>query len=583
MLEPAALKASAGTTLTARKDGSILASGQNPAVEEYAIEARLPAGGMTAIRVEALPDASLPRGGPGRDAYGNFFLNDVEAELVRAGGNERIWLPLLAADDGKLEDERSQQLWVVDASREDQRLPRQFVLTSPEPFGAAGDTLRVRIRQKSQFGGQGLGCFRLSVTGSAKPETIVGVSAKLRGVLLADAGQRSEEDSRRLAEYYRSVAPSLEPARERQKELRKELGKLGIVSTLIMGEAPGFERPSTAIRTRGMFTSPGEQVYAAVPSVLPPLPDSAMPNRLGLARWLVSPENPLTARVTVNRIWETYFGRGIVETTRGFRVAGTSAHASRTARLAGHGTHRQRLEPEEAAPADRDLLHLPAIVRGDARASGARPVQPPAGARAAVPRGSGGRARYRARGRQACSAPSSAGRASSPTSPRAFGTCLITTTSGPPAKGTTAIGAASTPSSGAPRGTRRCLTFDGTSREICVVRRIRTNTPLQALTTLNDPAFFEAAQAMAARILREGGASPRVRAEYGFRLCVARRPKAAEVDRILAAFDKERTWFENHRDEAARLARGAENAPELAAWTVVSNALLNLDETVTKE
>jgi hypothetical protein len=127
------------------------------------------------------------------------------------------------------------------------------------------------------------------------------------------------------------------------------------------------------------------------------------------------------------------------------------------------------------------------------------------------------------------------------------------------------------------------LTFDGTSREICLVRRIRTNTPLQALTTLNDPAFFEASQAMAARILREGGASPRARAEYGFRLCVARRPKAAEVDRIVAAFDKERTWFDNHQDEAAKLARGAENGPELAAWTVVSNALLNLDETVTKE
>ena len=127
----------------------------------------------------------------------------------------------------------------------------------------------------------------------------------------------------------------------------------------------------------------------------------------------------------------------------------------------------------------------------------------------------------------------------------------------------TATAAASTPSA-ANRAVPALLTFDAPSREICTVRRIRTNTPLQALTTLNDPAFFEAAQAWPRASC---GKAARARAReptYGFRLCVARRPKAAEVDRIVAAFDKERTWFDGHRDEAAR--RGAAARRTARSW-----------------
>ena len=110
---------------------------------------------------------------------------------------------------------------------------------------------------------------------------------------------------------------------------------------------------------------------------------------------------------------------------------------------------------------------------------------------------------------------------------------------------------------------------------------------MQALTTLNDPAFFEAAQAMAARIIREGGSDVASRAEYGFRLAVARKPKAGELSKLVAAFERERAYFEARPDESRKLTANRDLAEghtaELAAWTMLSNALLNLDETLTKE
>ena len=124
------------------------------------------------------------------------------------------------------------------------------------------------------------------------------------------------------------------------------------------------------------------------------------------------------------------------------------------------------------------------------------------------------------------------------------------------------------------------LTFDGTSRESCTVRRIRTNTPLQALTTLNDPAFFEASEALAKRVAAEGGSGEQGRIVYAFRLCTGRKPKAAEVDRLASGLERERAYFAQHQSEAAKLAHGDSN---LAAWTMLSNALLNLDEAITRK
>jgi hypothetical protein len=130
-------------------------------------------------------------------------------------------------------------------------------------------------------------------------------------------------------------------------------------------------------------------------------------------------------------------------------------------------------------------------------------------------------------------------------------------------------------------------TFDAPTREFCTVRRVRTNTPLQALTTLNDPAFFVAAQALGRETLHDGGADASSRATFAFRHCLTRRPTAPELNRILAYYRAEVTYFRSQPKAAGLVAKGytgaATTLPEAAAWTMVSNVLLNLDEAVTKE
>jgi hypothetical protein len=540
---------------------------------------------VTALRLEALPHASLPRGGPGRDAYGNLFLTKVEIEIAGGGRTEKIPVRTVLVDDGRIDDKKFKQLWTVDATRDVTRVARQMVLIAREPFGARGDKISIRLRQTSELIGQGLGHFRLSVTSAREPGRIVEMPAKSRTLLAVPELDRTTQQKRTIADAYRAAAPSLKGARDRLREARKELEDLGIVSTLIMGEQPGFERPSAPIRLRGSFLSPGETVYADVPAALSPLPANDMPNRLGLARWLVSPENPLTARVAMNRIWEQYFGRGIVETSEDFGTQGlppshpelldwlaTEFMARKWSMKAMHrlivtsAAYRQssNATPEllERDPYNRLLARGP---RFRMEAEMIRDVT--LAASGLLSRKIGGPSVF-------------------PFQPDGIWDLPYNDETWVESKGedryrrglyTFVRRTAPYPS---------MLTFDAPSREFCTVRRVRTNTPLQALTTLNDPAFFAAAKAMAVRILKEAPPDERSRVEHGFRLCVARKPTPAETDRLLSWWNTERQSYEKRPAEAAQLAAHRPDAAtdaEFAAWTVLSNVLLNLDETLTKE
>lgn len=540
-----------------------------------------------ALRIEAIPHASLPRGGPGRDVYGNFFLTQVEAEVVRGERVEKVFFEDGLADDGRIDDRKFKQLWTVDASRDETRVPRQIVLFAEEPFGSSGDMLRVRIRQTSNFSGQGIGHFRLSVTPSREPALIVSIPAKSRPLLDVAEQSRTAQQKRTLADAYAAYTPSLAALRSRLRGARRELDNLGIVSTLIMAEQPAFERPSAPIRVRGSFLSPGETVYAEVPSVLGPLPASEMPNRLGLARWLVSPENQLTARVTMNRIWEQYFGRGVVETSEDFGTQGqapshpelldwlaTEFMSRKWSLKAMHRLIVTSATYRQSSAATPGLLerdpHNRLLARGPRFRMEAEMIRDVTlAASGLLSRKVGGPSVF-------------------PYQPEGIWDLPYNDETWVESKGddryrrglyTFVRRTAPYPS---------MLTFDAPSREFCTVRRVRTNTPLQALTTLNDPAFFAAAQGMAGRILRESPPDARSRAEHGFRLCVARKPAAAEVDRLLTWLGNEQRHFESRPADAARLARNrpagiACTDSELAAWTMLSNVLLNLDETVTKE
>ena len=581
-LVPSTLRAENGTTLSAAQDGAILAGGATPRQETYLVEARAPLERITGIRLEALPQASLPRGGPGRDAYGNFFLTAFEVEAGSSPDQlQKVAVGDIQVDNGSIRQRRTSQLWTVDASREDQRLPRQIVFVLDRPAGHGAETLlRIRLRQDSAFNCQGIGHFRLSVTTAADPTTIVNISHRLRPLLARPAEQRTPAEQKELADNYRSVAPSLRAARKQVESLRKQLDAVGIVSTLIVRERPSFERPAAHLRIRGSFLSKGELVHANVPAALHRLPESELANRLGLARWLVSKDNPLTARVTVNRFWEQYFERGLVETSEDFGAQGerpahpelldwlavefmernwsmkaihrlivTSATYSQSSRvpaaLLERDPHNRLLARGPRFRLDAERIRDTVLAASGllSRKIGGPSVFPP------QPEGvwdipynddrwveSAGEDRYR----------------------RGLYTFVRRTAPHP-----------------------SMLAFDATSREVCTVRRARTNTPLQALTALNDPAFFEAALGLARRIVAQGGSDSRSRAAFAFRLCLARPPNPQELDRVLTAFEKEHAFFQQRREDVEKLA-GA-NQPELAAWTVVSNVLLNLDETVTKE
>lgn len=370
----------------------------------------------------------------------------------------------------------------------------------------------------------------------------------------------------------------------------KQLANVKPVTVPVMRERPADQRRVTKIQLRGNYRVTSDEVHAGVPSAFHQLPSDAPVNRLGLAHWLVSPENPLTARVIVNRYWEQLFGTGLVRTSEEFGNQGEPPshpqlldwlaveliesgwdvqHILRLMVLSS--TYRQSSDATarklEVDPFNRLLSRGPRVrltaemIRDQALAvagllsrkmygESVRPPRPKLGLKAAFGSStdwetSQGADRYR----------------------RALYTLWRRSMPYP-----------------------SMATFDAPSRNVCTIRRMPTNTPLQALVTLNDPVYIEAAQALARRVLREAAASRREQLEYAFRLCLIRPPRPAETARLEELFDKLYAEYDQDRELAQKLATEPLGPPadpqadlaELAALTVVGNVLLNLDETLAK-
>ena len=596
VLNPQTLTATADVILKRSPDGSIVASGPNPPSVIYTVEAVPALPRITAVRLEALPDPSLPKGGPGRDIYGNFQLNGVRL----SAGESDLKIKSIRSDDGGgsldsffpktlSRDAYAPRGWRIDASREETRLPRQIVFSLAAPLTIPpGTRLTIQLKHQNTVVGQAIGRFRLSVTGSPTPQRIVDVPARLRPVLAVPIAERSEQQRKDIAALYRSVAPALKSSRDRLASLQKELRSLNIPTALVMKERPMYERPSSFVRRRGSFLDKGERVYADVPEVLHGLPEDRMPNRLGLAHWLVDERNPLTARVAVNRAWEQFFGRGIVETSEDFGTQGSPpSHPDLLDWLATEFVEQGwRLKPLHK------LIVTSATYRQSSAASPALVERDPYNRLLA--RG----ARFRLEAEMVRDA---ALAASGLLSRKIGGPSVFP----PQPDGIWDIPYSSEkwiPSEAEDRYRRGLytfirrsaaypsfMTFDATSREFCTVRRVRTNTPLQALTTLNDEAFFEAAQALAARVLRETPTAnaPMHRAAYAFRLALTRTASPAELEQIVASYAKQAERFRAQPEKAARViqgyAVGGIETADQAAWTLVANALLNLDEALTKQ
>jgi hypothetical protein len=372
-----------------------------------------------------------------------------------------------------------------------------------------------------------------------------------------------------------------------EAEKLRELFLDGVPTVMVMQELP-YVRETHLLR-RGAYDQPGEKVTRGLPASLPPLPDGAPVNRLGLAQWLVSPQNPLTARVTVNRFWQMLFGTGIVKTVEDFGSQGEwPTHPELLDWLATEfihsgwnvkallktivmsATYRQssRVTPEllQLDPDNRLLARgprfrlAPEMLRDQALAAsgllverlGGPSVKPyqPAGLWKEL---SGGSDYQRDSG------------------DKLYRRSLYT------------FWKRAVPPPG-------LMTFDAAGRETCVVRETRTNTPLQALTLMNDETYLEAARKVAERMMREGGATPAERLRYGFLLIAARPPADRELAVLSASFHRNRDRYQSNPAAAQKFLSAGEserdaslNPIDLAAYTVVASTLLNLDEAVTKE
>jgi hypothetical protein len=400
---------------------------------------------------------------------------------------------------------------------------------------------------------------------------------------------RFDEPSRVAVTALRRTAIPIESLGILGEIARLEKSRPAVPKVPVMADLPEKQRRTTHLLVKGNFLNPGEKVEAGVPAAFHPLPKDAMPNRLGVAKWLLHPDNPLTARVTVNRFWAQLFGTGLVETEEDFGTQGEMpSHpelldwlATEYVRLGWDtkaflkllvtsATYRQssRVTPDVLAKDPRNRLFsrgprfrleaemvrdqalmLSGLLSRKMHGPSVYPPQPPGLWQAAFNgqrtwATSQGEDRYR----------------------RGLYTFWRRTVPYP-----------------------SMATFDATSRETCTVRRIRTNTPLQAFVTLNDPVYVEAAQALARRIVKEGGSTAEERARFGLNLCLCRPPQPEQVKHVMALFESERAHY--RKDAKAALALATEplgplpagmDAVELAAWTVVANVLLNLDAVLMK-
>ncbi len=609
-LAPAEVKSKGGAVFTRQADDTWLASGPNADFDTYEITAPLAAGTFTGVLLNALPDPSLPAQSLGRYGNGNFVLTDIDATITAPG----LAAPLEARFT-RAEADYEQPGWEVRFIMEGKgrrakgaKNKTGWAVNGPvrkEPCAAlfacepltvpAGATIRITFRHDA-IAGHNMGRFRLSTT--SLPPAMVSLKgspppAAIVTALGTEAAKRTPEQQAVLAKFYRENADHPAKAAEREAAAaRKAMADLraAMPSVMVMKEAV---KPREAfLLKRGEYDKPGDKVPRALPAALPPLPPGAPNNRLGFAQWLVSGQHPLTARVWVNRQWEKFFGTGLVKTSE--NLGSQSEWPSHPELLDWLATEFVRVKWDMKAM--EKLMVMSAAYRRSSHVTPQVLERDPDNRLLA--RGPRFRLAAEAVRDQAL----------------AVSGLLVEKTGGPSVRPympqgvwdeTSVYGNLRNYQADKGEGLYRrtlytiwkrtaapptMLLFDSPNREICTVKRSRTNTPLQALALLNEVTYVEAARHLAERMLQEGGATPGDRIAWAFRRVTARRPSDGELA-VLTARHGERV--ERYRKDPAAakqlLSQGSTPADakldpaELAATTVTANVLLNLDETVTRE
>ncbi|HYO08260.1 MAG TPA: PSD1 and planctomycete cytochrome C domain-containing protein [Tepidisphaeraceae bacterium] len=622
-----AVSSDPATTMNLSSDGTaVYTSGANPPTATYTITTTAKLKGVTAVRVEALPHDKLPAKGPGRAPNGNFVLTEFDLtvdkglgptsrpvalvnasashEQVSHGGNASPFGRYSAA--GAIDGDKFGPKWGW-AILGRAGLKNHAVFETAFDVGS-GDELALRFTLKQNLGdAHALGHFRLSATDAPRPIRALhgrSVPDNIGKLVEIDPAKRRGAQQAELAAYYRGISKTLAPARKELAELTADRAaltgpavmnkynqnKIGTIArTLISVSGP--PRVVRVLPRGNWQDDTGEVVAPGVPAFMKQieLPPDRGPSRLDLARWLVARDNPLTARVFVNRLWKLFYGQGIAKPLDDLGAQ------------SDWPTHPELLDwlAVEFMDSGWDVKHVVRLMVNSSayRMSSAGPKD----ARERDPYN-----KYLAR--------QSAFRLDAEfvrDNALAISGLLVDKLGGPSVRPYQPAGyweflnfpKREYEQDHGEKLYRRglytwwqrtflnpsLLNFDAPSHEECTAERVRSNTPQQALTLLNDPTYVEAARVFAARIVRECDGDDAARIAWAFRRALARAPAAGEVEVLTALLAKQRARYRFDAGAANALTDIGEAPPadglktvELAAWTSVARTILNLHETITR-
>lgn len=576
--------------LTIQDDNSVFCSGDFTKSDTYTVKfANVPAG-VKAMQLEMIPDDRLPDNGPGsvyyEGVFGNFWLSTVR---VKSDGSD---IALTNASESYADGDNNAAKTLDDDPQTGWSIKGGVGKTQNAVFQfSQGVTVTNELQVQmvcEKYYAAGLGRFRIWVTTNENARATVmddqGTAVlaryedrdKLKALF---AATNAVPDRDLLIHQFALYSPAFAGPREEIEKLRASLPKFS--TTLVMQERPSGQERKTFVHHRGEFLHTEEQVTPGVPAFLPPLPDNAPKNRLALAKWLVSGANPLTGRVIMNHEWEALFGRGIVPTLGDFGYQGDfPSHPELLDWLAvefvKQGWSQKKMLKlmvmsatyQQAGEVSSNLLESDPLnillARGPRFRQDAEMVRDSAlVASGLLSEKIGGPSVF---------PPQPPGVSSE----GAYGPLEWNTSEGPDRyrRGLYTFAKRTAPYA-------MTATFDGPSGEVCLARRDRSDTPLQALTSLNDAVFMECARALGQMATKAPG-DDAARLDLMFRRCLVRPPSNQERAALLQFYQAQLARFTGGGLNAAEVmdTKPADNLNQQAAWTTVARVLLNLDEMI---
>jgi hypothetical protein len=588
-------KSDSGAKLEVQDDGSFLVTGAVPDKDRFTLTIEAPTLALTGLQLEVLTDNSLPGNGPGRAPNGNFVLSEVRVSTSPTQDFKQATPVVLSSAEADFAQDKFAPAGAISTE------PRSGWAVSPQMGKNHAITLFatdpsetpdhgfVQVVLDQQYGGKHtIGRFRVTTMSGFDP--LRALPEALAKAIRTAPEKRSAAQQLMIADHVASQDPAAGKLARELDAVKKKAPQSPLMSVRILAAASR----ETRLLHRGDFLQPADPVPAGALGVLSEThPLSAReaekgPDRLDLAQWLVDGNHPLTARVTVNQIWGQLFGRGLVPTLNDFGVRGEQPEnpqlldwlawqfprsmgwsrktlikeivSSATYRQSSqHRPELQKVDPTNRLLARQNRIRVEAeIVRDLYLASSGLlskklggpsvfPPLPPGVAELSYANNfkwatSSGEDRYR----------------------RGMYTFFKRTSPHP-----------------------TLTSFDCPDSNTSQLSREISNTPLQALATLNNEVFTEAAQAMARRVLQDGGSTDVDRLSYALRLCIARRPEAIEIEKFHELLDAARDYYQSHEEAAKQMTQRHTvvdvPAPENAAWVATLRMVLNLDEFIVRD